>query len=71
MAVDAEALGDIGAGEGGLHVLHAVGESATLVGGKGDDRLALQVIAVFLINAFFVEKVELFGFLLIIKVKLH
>ena len=43
MPIDAEALGDVSTGEGRLHVLHTVGKAAALVGGEGDDGLALQV----------------------------
>ena len=43
MAVDAEPLHDVGTGEGFLHILHAVGQTAAFVGGEGDDGLILQV----------------------------
>ena len=36
MAVDGEAFGDVGLGEGFLHVADAVGEAAALVGGEGN-----------------------------------
>ena len=43
MAVDGEAFGDVGLGEGFLHIADAVGEAATLVSGEGDDGLAREV----------------------------
>ena len=43
MAIDGEAFGDGGLGEGFLHVADAVGEAAALVGGEGNDGLAVKV----------------------------
>ena len=43
MAINGEAFGDIGLGEGFLHVADAVGQAAALVGGEGDDGLACKV----------------------------
>ena len=43
MAIDGEAFGDVGLGEGFLHVADAVGQAAALVGGEGDDGLAGEV----------------------------
>ena len=43
MAVDGEAFGDGGLGEGFLHVADTVGQAAALVGGEGDDGLAGEV----------------------------
>ena len=43
MAIDGEAFGDVGLGEGFLHVADAVGQPTALVGGEGDDGLAVEV----------------------------
>ena len=43
VAVDAEAFGDIGTGECLLQVADAGGEAAALVGGEGNDGLAVEV----------------------------
>ena len=43
VAVDGEALGNGGLGEGFLHVADAVGQAAAFVGGEGDDGLACEV----------------------------
>ena len=43
MSIDAEAFGDVGLGEGFLHVVDAVGQAAALVGGEGNDGLAGEV----------------------------
>ena len=48
MTIDAEAFLHIGAREGCFHVFHAIGQSAALMGGKGNDGLALQVVRVLL-----------------------
>lgn len=43
VAIDGEAFGDGGLGEGFLHVVDAVGEAAALVGGEGYYGLACEV----------------------------
>ena len=43
VAVDAPAGGDFGFGESLLHVVHATPQAAALVGGEGDDGLAVEV----------------------------
>ena len=43
MAVDGESFGDVGLGEGLLHVADTVGQAAALVGGEWDDGLACEV----------------------------
>ena len=43
VAVDVEAFGDVGFWEGFLDVANAVGQAAALVGGEGDDGLAVEV----------------------------
>ena len=44
MAVDTEALGDLGFRKSFLHVADAGGEAAALVGGEGDDSLAVMAV---------------------------
>ena len=43
MSIDTELAGDIGLGEGTFHVADAGGQAAALVGGEGDDGLAVEV----------------------------
>ena len=43
MAIDAEALCDVGTWEGFLYILHAVSKTRAFVGGERNDGLALQV----------------------------
>ena len=42
VAVDGKAFGDGGLGEGFLHVADTVGQAAALVGGEGNDGLAVK-----------------------------
>ena len=44
MAVDAELSRDLSLRESRFHVAHAGGEAAALVGGEGDDSLAVMAV---------------------------